>query len=315
MQFPFHSGIFVMPGISFTKWCDMTEDAREEIMVSILEDGDDQNILSEIAVELRVVENPKTIPRWLNLQTQHVTSAHRQVSSPSVLDGVVEALNNMLSTRSRDTRHDHRSDNDEPDIAWDDTNMGGADTDDPVYVCKRYMLFEDYNNRGVAVRLFMHTIKTGAKAIRKSLEHLLTSRGSYISRYIGKSSISITFATMESGIERFYTYSTRMGVDNMLREFAKMLQDDVDLVGSDTYRTIRKTLSHVFVNIVHPGKGGSKTVTVYNPTIVLTKQTYNSRDLCFYQCLRRITGLRSHYTTMSKKNHGGSTGDGFRSPT
>ncbi|KFH61728.1 hypothetical protein MVEG_12436, partial [Podila verticillata NRRL 6337] len=256
----------------------------------------------DIAVELRVVENPKSIPRWLNIQTQHVTSGRRQPSSPSVLDGVVEALNNMLSTRSRNVGYvDDRSDDDEPNIAWNDSNMGGSDTDQPVYIGRRYMLFEDYNNRGVAIRLFMHTIKTGANAIRRSLEHLFTSRGSYIAKYIGKSSVSITFATIENGVERFYTFSTRMGVDSMLREFAKMLQDDVDLVGSDTYRTIRKSLSHVYVNIVHPGRGGTKTIMAYNPTIVLAKQTRNVRNLCFYQCLRRITGLRSHYTTMSKQ--------------
>ncbi|KAF9326694.1 hypothetical protein BGZ91_001823, partial [Linnemannia elongata] len=158
-----------------------------------------------------------------------------QPSSPTVLNNVIEALNDMLSTRSSNIRHidDRSDDDDEPNIAWDDTNMGGLDTDEPVYIGRRYMLFEDYNNRGVAIRLFMYTIKTGARAIRKSLEHLLTDRGSYIARYIGR--------------------------------------------------------------------GGSKTITTYNPTIVLAKQTHNIRNLCFYQCIRRITGLRSRYTTMSKQ--------------
>jgi len=56
-----------MVGIPFTTWCDMTEDEREGIMVSILDDTEERSILSEVAVELRVVENPKSIQRWLNI--------------------------------------------------------------------------------------------------------------------------------------------------------------------------------------------------------------------------------------------------------
>lgn len=40
-----------MVGIPFTTWCEMTEDEREGIMVSILDGTEEHNILSEIAVE------------------------------------------------------------------------------------------------------------------------------------------------------------------------------------------------------------------------------------------------------------------------
>ena len=56
-----------MVGIPFTTWCDMTEDEREGITVSILDGTEEHSILSEVAVELCVVENPKSIQRWLNI--------------------------------------------------------------------------------------------------------------------------------------------------------------------------------------------------------------------------------------------------------